>query len=365
MTSIARTFLGAATSVLLLLGLAAPAAADPPAIHPDNRPTPLAGAENGYVSDERLITVAPGCRVAREAAPSLALLLRQAASARVRLGTRDCYRSISGQVAVSRTWTSRGNSACAATVQYHPDGRPKGTSMHGWGKAADFSEATPMSFSSPGFRFLQAHAGRLGWNHPGWAKPGGGPCPEPWHWEWVGDGGTMDLPPVPADVVAVLPAADDAGHAVVTGLGDVRPRGSATSHGSATSIPLNWVVVGAAPAPDRAGYWLLGGDGGVFSFGSAGFHGSAGDMRLNAPIVGMAAAPDGGGYWLVASDGGVFSFGSASFHGSAADRGLATPAVGMAPTSAGDGYLIATADGTVWPEARLGSSRRPVAGAAR
>lgn len=128
---------------------------------------------------DRLITVAPGCRVAREAGPSLALLYRSASASKVRLGARDCYRPIAGQVAVSSSWTARGNSACAAAPQTYPDGRPKGTSMHGWGKAVDFSEATPMTFSSPGYRFLKARAGALGWNHPGWAEPGGSACPEP------------------------------------------------------------------------------------------------------------------------------------------------------------------------------------------
>src|SRR5262249_2902098 len=27
-------------------------------------------------------------------------------------------------------------------------------------------------------------------NHPGWAEPGSNSA-EPWHWEWLGDGGTM------------------------------------------------------------------------------------------------------------------------------------------------------------------------------
>ncbi|MBW3649117.1 MAG: M15 family metallopeptidase [Actinobacteria bacterium] len=332
-------------TLVVLAAPPAPASAGEPAVQPDNRPTPLAGVENGYVPSERLISVAPGCRVAREAGPSLALLFRSASGARVRLGGRDCYRPISGQVAVASAWSERGNSACAATPQYHPDGRPKGTSMHGWGKAVDFSEGSPMTFTSPGYRFLKANAGRLGWNHPGWAEPGGSACPEPWHWEWVGDGGTMGGDPVRADVVGLLAAADEAGYATVTGLGGVRPRGSARSFGSAETIPLNWVVVGAASTPDRSGYWLLGGDGGIFNFGTAAFHGSTGSMRLNSPVVGMAPTPDGGGYWLVAGDGGIFSFGTARFHGSTGSMRLNSPVVGMAPTPDGGGYWLVAADG--------------------
>jgi D-alanyl-D-alanine carboxypeptidase len=376
---------GAVLALALLTGGPAGAA------QPTNRPTPLAGVENGAVPPHRLIAVGPGCQVARAAAPSLALLYRTASSAGVRLGARDCYRPVGEQVGVASTWTARGNSACAAAPQRYPDGRPKGTSMHGWGKAVDFSEAGPVTFASPGYRFLKAHAEALGWNHPGWAEPGGGPCPEPWHWEWIGDGGVMGGPITPADVVAVLPAAGDGGYAVVSGLGAVRPTGTARFLGSAESYPLSWVVVAAAPTPKHDGYWLVAADGGIFSFGAAQFYGSTGAMRLNAPIVGMAPTPKGDGYWLVAADGGVFSFGAARylggtggirlnqpivamartpegdgywlaaadggifsfggahFHGSAAGRRLATPVVAMASTSTGDGYWIVAADGTVVP----------------
>ena len=387
--SLAVLLCGLSLSLPLALALADPVTAGEAAVQPANRPTPLAGVENGYVPAERLITVASGCRVARQAAPSLALLYRSASSSNVRLGARDCYRPIGGQVAVSSAWTARGNSACAAAPQTYPDGRPKGTSMHGWGKAVDFSEGTPMSFSSAGYRFLKAHAARLGWNHPGWAEPGGSSCPEPWHWEWVGDGGTLGGDPVRADVVALLPAPGEQGYASVTGLGAVQPVGRATSFGSAESIPLNWVVVGAAATPDRGGYWLLGGDGGIFRYGNAAFFGSTGNLALNSPVVGMAPTPDGGGYWLVAADGGIFAFGNAAFFGStgairlnqpvvamagapggagywmvasdggifafgtapflgsAADASLATPVVALTPTAKGDGYWITAADGTV------------------
>jgi hypothetical protein len=336
------------SGLFVFLGAASPASAGEPAVQPANRPTPLAGAENGYVPPDRLITVTSGCRVAREAAPSLALLYRSASASDVRLGARDCYRPIGGQVAVSSAWTARGNSACAAAPQTHPDGRPKGTSMHGWGKAVDFSEAMPMTFSSAGYRFLKAHAARLGWNHPGWAEPGGSPCPEPWHWEWVGDGGTLGGDGVRADVVALLPTADEKGYATVTGLGAVRPAGSARSLGSAESIPLNWVVVGAAATPDRGGYWLLAGDGGIFRYGNAVFHGSTGNLRLNSPVVAMAATADGGGYWLVAADGGVFAFGNARFHGSTGNLRLNSPVVGMAATADGGGYWLVAADGGIF-----------------
>ena len=337
-------------TLLAVVTGAPPAAADGPAVRPDNRPSPLGGAENGYVPPERLITVAPGCRVAREAGPSLALLFRIASASRVALGARDCYRPVGEQVAVSGSWTARGNSACAATPQRHPDGRPKGTSMHGWGKAMDFSDAgAGMRFGSSGYRFLQAWAGRVGWNHPGWAEPGGSTCPEPWHWEWVGDGGTVGGDPLRADVVALLPAVDDAGYLEATGLGAVQAfGGGARSSGGAEQLPLSWVVVSAAGTPSRAGYWLLGGDGGIFTYGDARFFGSTGAMRLNSPIVGMAPTPDGQGYWLVAGDGGIFTFGNARFSGSTGAMRLNSPIVGMAATPDGRGYWLVAADGGIF-----------------
>jgi len=337
----------AAVAVVVLSFLAgSPAGASGSAIRPDNKPTPLAGAENGRVPDGRLITVAPGCRVAREAGPSLALLFRTAHESGVDLTGRDCYRPVAGQVAESQQWSAAGNSACAATPARGPGGQVTGTSNHGWGKAVDFGDPGSLSFSSTGYRFLKAQAARFGWNHPGWAEPGGSACPEAWHWEWVGDGGTLGGDPIAADVVAVLPAPGDAGYDLVSGLGAVRSTGGAPTFGAADTTPLQWVVVGATATPSRQGYWLVAGDGGIFSFGDATFFGSTGAMRLNAPIVGMASTLDGRGYWLVASDGGVFTFGTAPFRGSAADAGLREPAVGLVATLGG-GYRIAAADGTV------------------
>jgi hypothetical protein len=66
-----------------------------------------------------------------------------------------------------------------------------GTSNHGWGKAVDWREGSaPMTFDSPGYAWLVANAGIFGWIHPKGMKQGG-PVPEPWHWEWIGDGGKL------------------------------------------------------------------------------------------------------------------------------------------------------------------------------
>ena len=338
-----------AVLVTLLVGLVATpdaAAAESPA-HPDNRPTPVAGHENGRLPASRLILVAPGCKSLREAAPSLALLFRQAAALNVPLFGNDCYRPIDDQVSLYAYNTSTGG-PCTATPSYYPDGRRKGTSNHGWGKAVDFgNRGASLTFSSPGYRFLTQHAARVGWNHPGWARAGMR-CAEPWHWEWVGDGGSMGLDPVRSDVISLLPSPDEKGVRVVTALGDVQPRGTAVSHGNALNLPLAWVIVGASNTHDRNGYWLLGADGGIFTFGNARFFGSTGDMRLNRPVVTMAPTPDGGGYWLAAGDGGMFTFGNAAFHGSTGSMRLNSPIVGMTPTADGGGYWLVAADGGIF-----------------
>jgi len=343
---VALVALVALVAVLVPTGVSA--AAQSP-IQPGNQPTPIPGATNGSLQAPDLVNVASNCQAARDAAPSLGLLLATAREEGVQLGTEVCYRSEADQQSQVQTWTAAGNSACAAPVVSTPSGTPRDTSMHGWGKAADFSDAGgTVAFGSPGYRFLQANAGRFGWNHPGWAQPGGSACPEAWHWEWVGDGGVMGASPVRADVVGLMPTTDGGGYTTVTGLGALADRGNAVPSGSPASGPIAWLVVGAARTPDGGGYWLVSSDGGIFSYGDARFLGSTGAVHLNQPIVGMASTPDGGGYWLVAADGGIFSFGDARFLGSTGAVHLNQPIVGMASTATGNGYWLAAADGGVF-----------------
>jgi hypothetical protein len=339
---------GGLTLALALTFLsAAPAHATSP-IQPDNTPTPIPNAVNGELPPSLLIGVAPNCLADRPAAPSLGLLMAEAREAGVVLGTEQCYRSLADEIAVRGQATAAGNASCAAPVASGPAG-PVGTSMHGWGKAVDFFDAGgTVGFGSPGYQFLQAEAGRVGWNHPGWAQPGGSSCPEAWHWEWVGDGGTFGASPIRADVVGLIPTADGHGYSTISGLGALTNRGDAVDHGSAAALALNWLIVAAARTPDGGGYWLAGSDGGIFSFGDAGYFGSTGNLLLNQPIVGMVPTPSGRGYWLVAADGGVFSFGDARFFGSTGNLHLNRAIVGMAPTPSGDGYWLVAADGGVF-----------------
>ena len=336
--------------VLSSCGLLAPevaSAATP--IRPENRPLPIAGVENGKLPGPMLVQVTPTCIAVREAAPSLRLLFAQARAAGVALDADECYRPLAGQIDARRNATANGNAACAAGLATSSSGQVIGTSNHGWGKAADMTDAgDSLRFTSAGYSFLKGAAAAVGWNHPAFAEPGGSACPEPWHWEWVGDGGRMGLDPIRADVVTLLPSAGGNGYVTVTGLGAVAVHGDAIDYGSAASLPIAWVVVGASATASRAGYWLVAADGGVFSYGDARFFGSTGGLRLNAPVITMAPTASGNGYWLVASDGGVFSFGDARFFGSTGSLRLVRPVVGMAATASGGGYWLVASDGGVF-----------------
>ena len=319
--------------------------------NPDNRPTPIFGDTNGEMPPRDLVGVAPDCMAARAAGPSLGLLLATARDMGVVLGVSQCYRSLSDQVADQQMATAAGNSACSAPLPTTPSGMPIGTSMHGWGKAADFTDAQgQVLFGTAAENFLDAEANRFGWNHPGFALPGGSACPDPPHWEWVGDGGDLHDSTVRADVVALLPSADGRGYSTVTGLGALGHHGDAPDYGSAAGDPLGWIIVGGARTPDGRGYWLVGSDGTVFPFGTARSFGSIRSGTPPTSVVGMAATPDGRGYWLVGADGHVFTFGDAAFYGSpaASSRSLTRPVVAMAATRDGHGYWVVAADGAVF-----------------
>src|SRR5579862_4046622 len=293
--------------VAALAVCALPVGASSPTI-PANRPTPLAGATNGEVPRSRLINVIPHCIAAREAASSLMRIFTMARQAGVPLAADECYRTLANEVKFADIANQPGNNpACVASVGTSPGGKPVGHSMHGWGKAVDLIDfGGSLTFGSPGYTFMKQNAEKLGWNHPAFAEPGGSSCPEPWHWEWVCDGGNLHLSPERGDAVALHPSADDRGFGVVNGLGAITPHGDFTSRGSAAHLPLQWVIVGATTTPNRRGYWMVGADGGIFSFGAAKFHGSLGGKRLSAPLNGMASSHSGSGYYLVAWDGGIF-----------------------------------------------------------
>jgi hypothetical protein len=169
--------LGAAVGAVHL-----PAAAAVNPIHPDNRPSTVAGHTNGELPPLLLRHASPTCLVFRDAAPSLISMIAAARRDGVILHAVDCYRDYAGQVAMRQLWCGR-NACHMAAVP--------GTSNHGWAKAVDFRDQNGgLTFSSAGYLWLKNNAARFGWNHPGVMGPTGS-VPEPWHWEWVGDGGRM------------------------------------------------------------------------------------------------------------------------------------------------------------------------------
>jgi hypothetical protein len=374
----------------LAVGLGTGTAGAQSPITPANRPNGIIGQSNGRVADSELTVVEGSCRAARGAAASLARLFAAARADGVLLDQNDCYRPIETQAVVRAGSCAGGNCACA--------GLPGG-SMHGWGKAVDFTDdgASITSFSQPGHRWLDANGPRFGWNFPAFAHPGQ-PCPEPWHWEWVGDGGNLGRDTVKADVAAVIASAG--AYRTVTGLGLVTAHGPLADAGSVPSGPLGFLVVAAAPTPTGAGYWLLFGNGevrpfgdaatlgsgvpdpdgryvgiaatpsghgywlvtrggDVQAFGDASFLGSTVNLRLNRPVVGVTASPTGAGYWLVSSDGGVFGFGDAGFFGSTGALRLNSGVVGVAAPPSGKGYWLVANDGGVFAfgAARFAGSR--------
>jgi len=162
--------------LLRLLATPGPATAGGNPIEAANRPTPVPGAVNGSLPADVLFVQGPRCSIYMQAAGSLLELLAAAQSAGVDLHPQDCYRDLAGQVSERTLWCGSGQCENAAVP---------GASNHGWGKAVDLQDqAGQLTWSSPGYRWLFAHASEFGFNHPSGLE-------EAWHWEWVGDGGTQ------------------------------------------------------------------------------------------------------------------------------------------------------------------------------
>jgi hypothetical protein len=171
-------------SALAVSGCQAASGVSP--INPANRPTPVAGYTNGKLPMSQLYVVNSNCTLYRSAVGSYNAMVAAARRAGVTLAAEGCYRNYAGQVYQRKYWCKLKLCSNAATP---------GFSNHGWGKAADLRDAKgTLSGTSAGYRWLVVHAGAYGWNHPGGVN-------EAWHWEWVGDGGTMHGSTVRADLM--------------------------------------------------------------------------------------------------------------------------------------------------------------------
>jgi len=154
---------------------------------------PAGGAPyaNGRFPDSALTTITPQCRIVNDLATPLRNLLAAAHADGVALepeetsyplpfyapqppAVESCYRSYEGQVWWRNYYCSVGQCGLAAVP---------GTSRHGLGRAVDFQDDQgELTFTSPGYEWLAAHAGQFGFSHPAWAAEGQ-PSAEPWHWE--------------------------------------------------------------------------------------------------------------------------------------------------------------------------------------
>ena len=145
-------------------------------INPANRPTTITGYTNGNLPASQLYVWNSKCSLYRADVGSFSAMLAAAHKDGVNLQPAECYRDYAGQVYQRSYWCKLKLCSNAATPGY---------SNHGWGKAVDLRDQYGgLTWTSIGYKWMVAHAGAYGWNHPGGVN-------EPWHWEWVGDGGSQ------------------------------------------------------------------------------------------------------------------------------------------------------------------------------
>ncbi len=175
---------------VVLTGCQTGASSSSSPINGANRPTAILGYSNGYLPSSQLYSYSSICQLYKPAAGSFAAMVAAAKADGVDLTPVQCYRDYANQVYWRSYWCAVGICANAATPGY---------SNHGWGKAADFADQDgSLNWNSIGYRWLVAHAGAWGWNHPDGVN-------EAWHWEWVGDGGTMHGQAVRPDLMSWNP----------------------------------------------------------------------------------------------------------------------------------------------------------------
>ena len=102
----------------------------------------------------------------------------------------ECYRDYAGQVYMRNTGAS---AASARTPRFPATAITAGARLSTSG-----TRTAALTWTSPGYRWLAANAGEFGWNHPGGVN-------EAWHWEWVGDGGTMHGYPILPNLLGWAP----------------------------------------------------------------------------------------------------------------------------------------------------------------
>jgi hypothetical protein len=146
--------------------------------------------QNGRFPAGALMLVTAECHVVNEVAPRLRALLAAARAEGVGLTPErssflppgvpgppkieSCYRSYDGQVWWRNYYCSIGECQNAAVP---------GTSKHGLGRAVDFQDQLgELTFESPGYLWLAAHAAEYGFFQPA-NQQQGAPGEEAWHWQ--------------------------------------------------------------------------------------------------------------------------------------------------------------------------------------
>jgi hypothetical protein len=169
----------AAIAVGVTVAASACTAPAPSGINPINgynKPTKPAGVTNGNLPAAALGNYSGSCRLWGQATGPATAMALAARKAGVSLVYADCYRDYAGQVYWRTWWCNVGKCGNAAVP---------GTSNHGWGKAIDIHDASGgLPTTGAAYKWLKANAGRFGYINPILTN-------EAWHWEWVGDGGTM------------------------------------------------------------------------------------------------------------------------------------------------------------------------------
>ena len=147
-------------------------------------------AENGRLPDYALTTITPECRVLNALARPLKELLAAANAAGVGLDPEkssflppgvqgpprieSCYRSFEMQ----EWWRTY-----YCSIEKCGNAALPGDSKHGWGRAVDFQDQLgELTFQSPGYAWLAAHAAEFGFYQPDSVQQGS-PNEEAWHWE--------------------------------------------------------------------------------------------------------------------------------------------------------------------------------------
>jgi hypothetical protein len=146
--------------------------------------------QNGRYPASALTEISPQCQFIKERAGQLVSLLIAANTDGVALAPeqssylppgvapppriQSCYRDYDMQVWWRNYYCSIGKCGNAAVP---------GTSKHGTGHAVDFQDQLgELTFTSPGYQWLTAHAASYGFMQPPSVQQGGA-SEEAWHWE--------------------------------------------------------------------------------------------------------------------------------------------------------------------------------------